>query len=492
MKGPIGCGVLLLAPLAFGQNAAAQDEPQEDETEAAAVTQCDALSPASILQSAFETSDAFEESTDAIEAAQAMTADVLEDLPTSPIVSGAATASTIANFLPLFSFAGVSGDLEGTSGGSSSTDDVLGFDFNLPLAREGTSERQLKLQAGFNRNPTVLDSLVQALPADERDEFRTDAQQDLTITDDSTFSITYNVENEALGRNRRLLGEVFRAAIGSVSAADFRAKFTAIERMVNEFSTEQQATAFAEIDDVPLKKERCDNLIAARDALRDAATALDMAEDSVVDAARIETFAKLINNQPQLHASVSYKDRNPVVGANETALSITYEWGYRANVNLAEKKIARECETRTPECILRSFTDYVVTNASAIEAGDRLKFSLEYADVDDLSVVIEDPAFTYAKPGGNKLTSTLAYGRSLTADDGLFDSSRIDIEIKREAIDDDPDRNNRTIGTVTLTRSIGDVSFPFSLVYANKPEFVAMEATDKLSAHIGVKYEFPD
>jgi hypothetical protein len=216
-----------------------------------------------------------------------------------------------------------------------------------------------------------------------------------------------------------------------------------------------------------------------------------------VDAAHVETFAKLINNQPQLHASVSYKDRNPVVGANETALSITYEWGYRANVNLAEKHISEKCGsgtalTRTPECILRSFTDYVVTNASAIEAGDRLKFSLEYADVDDLSVVIEDPAFTYAKPGGNKLTSTLAYGRSLTADDGLFDSSRIDIEIKREAIDDDPDRNNRTIGTVTLTRSIGDVSFPFSLVYANKPEFVAMEATDKLSAHVGVKYEFPD
>jgi hypothetical protein len=201
----------------------------------------------------------------------------------------------------------------------------------------------------------------------------------------------------------------------------------------------------------------------------------------------------LINNQPQLYAGVTYRDRNPLVGPNEKSAKITYEWGYRGNVNSLEKHVASRCaQDAAPDCRLNEYVNYVTAEAEAIASGDRLKFSLEYADVDALSLALQQPALMFSKAGSKKLVSSVAYGRSLTGDSGLFSDARIDIEIKREDVDDDPARNNRTIGTFTLTRTVGDISFPFSIVYANKPEFLTPLVDGKISAHIGIKYDFDD
>jgi hypothetical protein len=461
-------------------------------TRISAQTTCDTQTPVQLLQMALDIQQDMEAAPMNIEAAEMEVGTTLEDLPTSPSVSGAATASTISNFLPLFALTGLGGDLEGASADSGVNDDMLGFDFNMPLSRMETSERQLKLQAGFNRNPELLSSLLAAVPAAERDAFRTRSEQDLTITDDTAFSVVYNVENQTLGRNRALLGEIFEAAIASASSAEFQVAFATVDTVMSSISTENQAVTFAEMD-LPdeQKVALCEQLTTAVDELARANTELNDIENFVVSESRIETFAQLINNQPQLYASVTYRDRNPLVGANEKSVAITYEWGYRANVNLLRKFIAGECgATPEPACRLAAFRQYVSTHSEAIDSGDRLKFSLEYSDVDDLTLVLTDPVLTFAKPGGKKLVSTLAYGRALTADIGLFDDSRIDFEIRREDIDDDPDRNNRTIASLTITRSIGDLAFPFSIVYANKPEFLATLTDDKLSAHFGIKYEF--
>lgn len=470
--------VLCAALLAVAQFSNAQDG-------------CNDRTPVEMLAEALEHENAAQDFLAAVDAAGVAVGATMEDLPTSPSVAGAATASTIANFLPLFAFTGLGGDLEGGAAPSDVNDDMLAFDFNIPLSRVGASTRQLKLQAGFNRRPQLFEPLVEAVPSAERDALRTANEPNLTMTDDAVFSVVYNLQNDLLGRDRLVVDDVFKAAIERVPSADFQEGFRRVDNVLARITDEDKTQTFA---DMAMREEEklplCLELQSALTQLAEARAALDALEDLVIEESRIEAFAKLVNNQPQLYAGVTYRDRNPLVGANEKSISITYEWGYRANFNLLRKFMTRECGTRSDaSCRLTAYREYVTTNAEAIEAGDRLKFSLEYADVDDLVLTLAEPALTFNKTGGKKLVATFAYGRSLTAEEGLFDSSRIDFEIKREDVDDDPDRSNRTIASLTVTRSIGDLAFPFSLVYANKPEFLRTITDDKLSAHFGVKYE---
>src|SRR5690606_11356504 len=164
----------------------------------------------------------------------------------------------------------------------------------------------------------------------------------------AVFSVVYNLQSDMLGRDRLVLGDVFNAAIASVPSADFQAGFRRVDDVMAQIADEDKTQTFAEMamrdeEKLPL----CLELRSALNQLAEARAELDALEDLVIEESRIEAFARLVNNQPQLYASVTYRDRNPLVGANEKSVSITYEWGYRANFNLLRKFMTRECGTRS-------------------------------------------------------------------------------------------------------------------------------------------------
>ncbi|HEU5134669.1 MAG TPA: hypothetical protein VFU13_05955, partial [Steroidobacteraceae bacterium] len=58
-------------------------------------------------------------------------------------------------------------------------------------------------------------------------------------------------------------------------------------------------------------------------------------------------------------------------------------------------------------------------------------------------------------------------------------------------LDSDDNYKSRLVATLTYTRRIGDMDVPFSIVYANKSEF--LEGVDKqIGLHVGVKFRGVD
>lgn len=56
---------------------------------------------------------------------------------------------------------------------------------------------------------------------------------------------------------------------------------------------------------------------------------------------------------------------------------------------------------------------------------------------------------------------------------------------------DDIMRNKRFLATFTITKKFGDLSVPFGVVFANKPEFLG-DVDGKLTALIGLKFDISE
>jgi hypothetical protein len=63
---------------------------------------------------------------------------------------------------------------------------------------------------------------------------------------------------------------------------------------------------------------------------------------------------------------------------------------------------------------------------------------------------------------------------------------RLDFTGRYEDVSDDPERRDRGVVTLTVTRKIGGAEVPFGIVYANHGEFLG-DVDERLSAHVGLK-----
>lgn len=426
------------------------------------------------------------------------TEEMLADEITATALSGSDSGNGILNFLPFLSISGLSGSLDGDSG--ENKNDNLGFDFNIPLPGKEENARELKIAASFNRQPQVFEPLIMSVAEDERDGVRSALEADLNLTDDATLSISYNVSNESLGRYRGMIGNFFGKIIESVDAGKYLLAFRNYaqiartidkndgggplpERLIYELNFVDTTTNRA-IANVPpdneLDKRRqalCDAIFLLRDADRE----LTMLENIAVKESGLDTIAKLASNQPQLHFSLSARDRAEAIGPNELSAKLTFEWGYRANLN----KLKSTCADSG--CVLSDYLTYLADNKQIIDASDRLSFSLEYVDVDDYQFSLADTTTVFSKPGSDKFVGTLGYGRLMN--NNTLGVARFDLTLKYEDVDDEQ-INDRAVGVLSITKKFGEITMPFNIVYSNKPEFVEMETDNRISAHLGIKFEF--
>ena len=131
---------------------------------------------------------------------------------------------------------------------------------------------------------------------------------------------------------------------------------------------------------------------------------------------------------------------------------------------------------------------YLDKHAADIENQDRLSFALEYRQVDSISYSFPEDAVELDVPKVDRLIGSVGYGRAF-ARGGARD--RIDFKADYDSdVSGDSSGKSRFVVTATYTRDIMGVTIPFSLVYANKSEF--LDGVDKqISLHVGVKYKAP-
>ncbi|MBA3641642.1 MAG: hypothetical protein H0W53_20705 [Acidobacteria bacterium] len=248
--------------------------------------------------------------------------------------------------------------------------------------------------------------------------------------------------------------------------------------------------------DLPaVKRARIENAIVAGRAA--GALKLETLFNDTVRNSGLDVFGQLINNQPQLHVTVSRAFRDTLYGPETLTGRITYERGLANNVNELKSRARGRCDddgrSEAAACLaaLAAFAGDPATKA-AIKAGTRLAFFAEFIKIGNYDRTLEGHGVAVAFEEGTGWNAGLDFGRLFGVSEDGTASARVDGSVRYER----PARpllgNKRYVASLTLTKKFGDVSVPFGLVYANKPEFLK-DVDHHLGAHVGLKFNlFPD
>jgi hypothetical protein len=436
--------------------------------------------------------------------AQRDTVNGLLELVTSSGLIGGDTASTVTNFLPLMSFTGFGGSISGDNSTSSSSDEDLAFDLNLPFFGSD-GENAIKLQAIFARKRELYAPLLNATPEADRDQIRREFDDQSDIGDDVRIALSYNLTNKTFGRTFRQhrddFDALFSAATNSIQPGNIAAMFAGMQQAVtaalgagatppgtnvimNDWLT---GSAFSP-GQIAQARE---NLIAKAEQAARATANFDAAIDASLAANHVLEFRKLVDNQPQLTFSFTARERDDLVGPDEQMASLAFEFPLGANLwGFSRKYGSSDCKNGwdSQDC-LRRYREYIENQSQISKLAPRLSVSVDWSRIDDYSVNLSDPIVSYSQEGSDKIVASLGFGMRFDGE-GATRDTRFDMAFKYEDLSDDPTRNSRSVGSATWTKQFRGLSIPVTLVYSNKPEFLDQQATgERLSANIGIKYE---
>jgi hypothetical protein len=204
----------------------------------------------------------------------------------------------------------------------------------------------------------------------------------------------------------------------------------------------------------------------------------------------------LVNNQPQILLSIQTQVRDDLVGPDEQALKLSYEFGgvnvngfkrFRSNqqaLDVTRAAAQRRCPG-TSTCLL----SYVEGQGDRIESSNRFAASLSFVNKDGYQ--FNDSGVALTLPSERSLVGELSYGRYLRSGllGGLDGASRIDVAASYEDVRGDPERQNRGVAKITFSRELSDGLFlTLGIVWANKPEYRS-EVDEELSARAGINYK---
>jgi hypothetical protein len=397
----------------------------------------------------------------------------------------ARTAASTKNFLPILSAAGLIGDED--ANGSQGT---LNIDLNF-LLPSGGNDKNTQLKAVINPRPSLFEPLTGLVTEDRAVAL----EATLGDLDDYGLVLSYNLWNRGNGRNFMFYRRRFSALVEGIvgPAKPVSGDFASLVAMLGELPGD-------DLEQLPLSETPIDRRIQFINALESFAqseAAIEADLTARIDDAGLRYFADLVSNQPQLYFSLESRIRDDLVGPDELAARLTWEFGF-ANINAYEKSYGRACRAfdqpgrPADESLLRecatTFSDYINANRTRIRSGERFALSFEWARTDDLHIFIPEDDVDLEVEGTHKLVAAVGYGRLLMLDPAQEPTLRIDASASYEDVSDDPARQNRLIIAVTLTKRFGDLSIPISVVYANHGEYLT-DVDDRLSANIGIAFD---
>ncbi len=381
------------------------------------------------------------------------------------------------------------------------------------------------LLKALRRDPAIFGSLIEAIPEDIREARKAMLEKDLDEYGDVEISLSAGLElGERFGRNVRRYRGLSRSVFDIGAPAAPSPGIQSLLGILDERKIREQNAAGQDVErDVLVTdtvaaagEEVATAVIAAAREL--AAGQLDF-QRALTDRGYFD-LAKLVGNQPQLHLEASYRVKDDLVGADIWKVKGTYEHPFGANVNRLRKHCGlnldggdwkktwktrlRNVQGSTRHAEVKSlWADYLKAPvkherdenldcydtfrrdyASSMDNANRLSWSFEYSETDDYSFSLPDDGFSFNLDPTQQLVTSLVWGRPITYDQERQETSRVDVEAKYENSTGEAMRNDRFVATASYTLDI----YSFSVVYANKPEYLG-EVDEELSARVGLKFK---
>ncbi|HEV7669898.1 MAG TPA: hypothetical protein VGS22_15355 [Thermoanaerobaculia bacterium] len=452
----------------------------------------------------------------ATEADQETQAEEVGDLlaaPTGQETGGESLLSTTKNFLPLLAFTGL------LSQGDAAQGEEDNFIADLNFLLPGGLGRNAQLQAVFNSKPKLASPITDAVD-DEREATLT---KRLTELDDITATFSYQWEGLNRGRSFERYRNRYEALIGQAKKSADAERVQALDTAQNNATSDiNRLLVDCAKEARPEDPDRADEIDGITDPFSEtfdryrklcgpeaetkmrslvAQAASTAAEEvglvrAAIKASGLDRFGELVDNQPQLFVTAKRRDRDPLVGGNETSGKVTFEW---ARTNLAASMPSdchRELEGVAPSedkvaaCADR-YRDFVAKNGAAIANGNRFSFAFEFADVSEAKIPLSTllPGAGLADltlPDSSKRIFSLGWSRDYAGPGS--EPIRLDLVANYDDVSGDPIRRDRLVASLTLTRKINGFSVPLGIVYANHGEFLG-DVDQVLSAHLGLKFD---
>lgn len=417
----------------------------------------------------------------------------LKDKPTGVETGDANLRSNTSDFLPVLALSGLlgnakEGDAEGTY--------VIDLNFLIPSQ---IKEHNSKLQAVVNSQPQLSDGIKKQLPEDRRDELTKALDEGLGDLSDYSLSYSFNWNDSRHGRGF----DQYRSRIAALAfavARNFKLPDSAADalRKLGDLSKQVSVNPGEDPFKKPFSAMGAQGTIIQQAVERAIAQELDLLEihRKAWREAGLGSLGDLLDNQPQLTISAQRRFRDPVAGGDEDSIKISYERGF-ANFNSALKGgCEKNLETAHPDKVttldecLGDFTAYVNGHKDEIKNGGKISFSAEYMNVDEKVFDLSEQELTGLKiNAARKLIIKGGWSRLFSSGKDGETPLRFDLVGSYEDVSDDPQRQDRGVATLTITRQFGDIAIPFGIVYANHGEFLG-EVDEQFSAHLGLKFDF--
>ncbi len=354
---------------------------------------------------------------------------------------------------------------------------------NLSLFGDSTSnsDHNAKIQLRIFRDPQVFGDLAELLGEDVTGQL----QAQIDELDDVEVSFSLTRTNQSTGRLFNNYREDFNRLARQYFDSEYFDKATdqrdvaraALIDALFDAGLNDCATPF-----VPNSRSSA----ALRKAYSDAKdTQAIIAHGYLAFSKRYKPtkYAALVSNQPQLIFTGSHRQRSEFVGADETSVKVSYEMGLY-NIN-GLRKFQERNRNEFPN-YFDAYAEYVARK-NPILRDDRFAVSLEYSDVGDFA--FDDGTNQLSNVGGEKLSFSLAYGRTLRVRDDKA-ITRFDAGIEAIEFLGDTEGVDRIVASATLTYRVAEnVSIPITIEYANRSEFLSDDSST-LGANIGFSYDF--
>ena len=364
------------------------------------------------------------------------------------------------------------------------------------------------------RKPEVFAPLLKAFPETDRATKKAAFADALGDFDDIEWSLVLTANNRHFGRNLALHRSVvsgiyseIRARVeSSAAAAPNSARMKVLELWqssgVRDLNLgESWATIQEKMSGPPeAASSRIREIkVAMESAFAQAERELD-ARDAEFEEADFSSLADLVNNQPQIVFSASYRRRDDLVGPDEMKGNLTWEIG-STNIN----SLRKYCTAAGAEAV--SLVCYERFLRSEFKRSDtratRFALHMDYTKTRAYRFADLAESFSFSLNPIETISGSVVLGTSIlrasTADGktNLQKVGRFELEVGFEKSKGDPlKEKERLVAVATISHEVPALAaatkkptVSFSVVYANKPEFRG-EVDKELSARLGLKYTF--
>lgn len=409
--------------------------------------------------------------------------------PTGSEPSAAGSSTAIKDFLPQVASAF---SIPGFAGKGKGLDLVVNLKpngpvWNLPVA--------LQLKA-LSTQPKVYENLLAAMPQELRSSVEDSITRTLGDLDDMTLSSSINLESDRWGRSFRY----HEVAISNLAAdllrvfetrldADDRAFQTFMRTTVKRATTGDCANSKPQIPLTCFNESTQIEIEAAASKAAAFAAEVEKAEKQALKDAHFDQLENLLNNQRQLNFSGKYLVRRDIVGPKQGTGSLRWEYS-PVNLTAAQDYCGKRNGGRmdlTAECYQAYLNQPGVL--ASLERGDRIWLTVDLSQTPAYDFGIPGDTARVVKPQSFAVEPAVGGGAYLMAGGQRF---RLDAELRYRLSSEQQVRENRLVGTATMTQKVNDQSSAvLTIKWANKTEFLG-DIDKKVTVNIGVSFKMSE